>query len=164
MMPFYSTASKLLKLPPQHRKTFQWSTPSDTHWRIVDCRTAAEYGECKHFAAGFLVPVDPDAGRKEEQKARYKAQGYRFWEGDAPPIDGYPTGLRVFLFPPEQRCFNSRENPHRISLNRPPALSVVGGDWRGNPRNEKVVHTRIEDWVNDLQNNIGAINDEVAKG
>lgn len=160
--PRYDAATAALKLPAHLRKTFHWITPSDTHYRIVDCATAAEAGQCRHYEAGFLLPID--VVNKELQKAQLKEAGYRFWEGDAPAQEGYPTGLKVFFFPPGQRCLASRENPHRLSLERPPFLIVQGGDWRGNPRNEKKVHTRIDDWVNDLHSNVDRLNHEIGKG
>ena len=158
----YRGATQAVKLPAHLRKTFHYLTPSDTHYRIVDCATAAEAGLCRHHAAGFLVPVD--VMNKEAQVARYKQEGYRFWEGDGPPQEGHPAGLRVFFFPPGQRCFASRENPHRLSLEKPPTLLVVGGDWRGNPRGESRQHNNIEDFVNDLHTNVDKLNTEIEKG
>lgn len=158
----YRGASEAVRLPAGLRKTFHYLTPSDTHYRIVDCATAAEAGLCRHYAAGFLVPVD--VVNKEEQVARFKSQGYRFWEGDAPVQEGHPNGMRVFFFPPGQRCLPSRENPHRVSLDRPPTLLVVGGDWRGNPRNEGRVHSNLDDFVDDLRTNVDKLNTEIEKG
>lgn len=150
----YRSATKALKLPAHLRKTFLWSTPSDTHTRIVDCETAAnDYDECNHFARGFMVQAQPGHDQREIQVARYKEQGYRFYEADG-----------MLYFYPGQRCLASRENPHRVFLDRPPNLAVVGGDWRGNPRGEGRTHTKIEHWVDDLHSNVDKLNTEIQKG
>lgn len=60
------------------------------------------------------------------------------------------TGLTVFRFEAGQRCFAE----HRT---RPERFAVVGGDWRGNPRRELLVHARPEDWVEHMQSDLDRI-------
>jgi hypothetical protein len=143
----YAAASQLLKLPPHARKTYRFDRPSETHTRVVDCATAAEYGECKHYAEGFLIVLAPGmdvVGHCD----RLRAAGYVFTTIDPP--EGSTPGSVALFFREGQQCLASRQSPHRIPTDRPPVLSVVGGDWRGNPRGERLVHTSTDSWLNDF--------------
>jgi hypothetical protein len=153
-------ASRLLRLPPEHRSTYMLAQPTETHFRVVSCKTAAEYGECKHYAEGFILPLAAD--KVDDTCAFLTQYGYTFNLCDTP--EGYPAGTRTFNFPAGQRCLPSRANPHRISLNRPPVLAVVGGDWRGNPRGEMTRYNNIEDWADKLRTDTDTLRTEQEKG
>lgn len=133
-------------LPPHRRVTFEVDRPLATHWKIVDCATAAGIGECAHYANGFALefnPTDPDL---ERHLADLTAAGYRWKEGEAT----HNPGFRAFYFPPEQRCLSSRRVPHVIPRDRVPILRVVGGDWRSRGAVEHV-HSREDSWADELR-------------
>lgn len=159
------TATKLLHLPPQHRKTYQYETPGDTHYRPATCKQAAEVGLCKHYAEGFVLRWLPGDTQLIDV---LNTIGYIYSTTDVPPEHlqqlEFPNGTKFLVFPPEQRCMASYKVKHRIPLDRPPTLKVVGGDWRGNPRGEVRVHDNLENWVDDLHNTTDRIRTEIEKG
>lgn len=158
-------ASKLLRLPPEHRKTFEYATPGHTHYRQATCKEAAERGLCKHYAEGFVLPWLPGDTQLIDV---LNTVGYTYSYTDVPPEHlqqmEFPKGTKFLVFPPEQRCLTSYKVPHRIPLDREPLLRVVGGDWRGNPRGEQHVHTNLDNWVDDLQNTTDKLRREIEKG
>jgi hypothetical protein len=52
----------------------------------------------------------------------------------------------TFSFPAGQRCFEA----HRVPLHREPVLRVVGGDWRGNPRETATQTLSPRSWVDNF--------------
>lgn len=160
----YATVRQMIYAPPDKRKTFVWDTPSDSHYRTLNCAQAAEVGECNHYAKGFVLPIT-DRAELQPTKDQMTAMGYTYTEGD-PPVhlaESFPKGTRFLVFPPEQRCMNSYKVPHRVPLDHDPILSVRGGDFRyftGNDKN----NLRSDSWVAELQNTVGELNDEIAKG
>lgn len=159
------TATKLLRLPAHARKTFEYQTPEDTHYRRANCKQAAEHGLCKHYAEGFVLPWTPGDTQLIDV---LNTLNYTYSETDVPPAHlqelEFPRGTKFLVFPPEQRCMTSYKVPHRIPLDREPLLRVVGGDWRGNPRGEVRVHDNLENWVDDLHNTTDKIRSEIDKG
>ena len=146
-------------LPSQMRVTFEVARPFDTHWKVVDCATAAAAGECEHYAHGFVLefnPADPDL---QANLAALTAAGYRWKEGDAT----HTPGFRAFYFPPEQRCLSSRRNPHVIPRDRAPLMRVVAGDYRAMGPVQSV-HTRETDWVDQLRNHADALDTAQKRG
>jgi hypothetical protein len=153
----YANLNSMLKLPAAMRKTFRFDRPADTHWRTVDCKTAAEHGECDHYSQGFVLEVP--AGKLADSEWAFRQAGYTFV-----PIDARQEGHVAWFFKPEQPCLASRRAPHRIPLDREPLLAVVGGDHRGNPRGEGHTHTSVDSWVDDLHTHMDKLDQEFQKG
>lgn len=161
----YRVARTLVRNPAHKRKTFVYETPADTHMRRVDCAEAAGYGLCDHYANGFVIPLVPGQD-VDGIKSDFTGSGYHFTEGGAPSQEiesAWPKGTRFLVFPPEQRCLSSFKVPHRIALDHDPLVSVKGGDFRAFT-GEVTQHTRIADWVDDLQNSTAALHREIERG
>jgi len=122
----------------QHYKSYTMKAPRSTHWRPANCE---EY-ECAPFMNGFVTTVDltSDLGQKQYHYLTHdKSRSYS--------MQRVSMEIVKFVYGPGNRCFRSDE--HRVPVGRPPKLLVVGGDWRGNPRREMRIHSRVEDWVDD---------------
>lgn len=152
------TATQLLRNRPENRKTFNY----EQRTRIVDCATFL----CKHYQEGFVVPLKPEMD-DDTTRRQLAAQGYVFTEIKSPAdhlIAANPKGTKFLYFPPGQRCLPSRVVPHRMQLDEAPKLTVVGGDWRGNPRGESYTHTSVDSWADDLQSTTESLRTEIEKG
>jgi hypothetical protein len=138
---------------PQFYKSYTMKAPVRTHWRPATCE---EY-ECDDFLCGFVTTVDltSDLGQRQYHYLSHdRERSYH--------IQRLSMELVKFIYGPGNRCFRSDE--HRVPVGRPPRLLVVGGDWRGNPRREILVHTRVEDWVDDSRNHQDKIATLVQRG
>lgn len=140
----YENLDKHLTLPPEARKSWRFDT-DDRHWQLVDCRVAAEHGECLSYTEGHVVQVPHD--RALQAHATFLKLGYTFT-----PVDANQPGHTAWYFPPEQRCFQAAGGePHRVRLEEIPAqLTVVPGDHRGYDLAETRVHTSGDSWMDDL--------------
>jgi hypothetical protein len=116
--------------PASAYKSYVIVSPRDT-----TVRTACEDAGCKHWREGWesLIDERTDLGK---QQAHYIRQESRrsFTEKRT------AEGLTVFRFESGQRCFAD----HRT---RPERYIERGGDFRGNPRGDRLMHTRAADWV-----------------
>lgn len=138
---------------PQHYKSYTMRAPVRTHWRPATCE---EY-ECLDYQYGWVTTIDlsTDLGQKQyhylthDKERRYSMQRLSL-------------SIVKFIYGPGHRCFRSDE--HKVAVGKPPKLLVVGGDWRGNPRGEVRVHTRIEDWVDDSRVHQDKISTLVKRG
>lgn len=125
---------------PEHFKSYSWRAPLATHWRQGTCE---EY-ECEAYLKGFVTTVDisTDLGQKQ----------YHFLTHDKTrscSMQRVSQTVFKFIYPPGNKCMKYWE--HRVPIGKPPLLLVLGGDWRGNPRQLKtVVHRRPEDWIEDF--------------
>jgi hypothetical protein len=140
------------KLPVEAVKTYRISVPLSTHWRRVSCEEAG----CHRHAEGWVMIVnenDPGLGQAQGHYLR-KMSGRRF------ATEQLPDGRTKFWFPPGQQCFEE----HRVRNSAPERFLVVGGDWRGNPRNELRVHSRPQDWVEDFALHQDELADRLKKG
>jgi hypothetical protein len=126
---------------PQHYQTFSMRAPLATHWRPASCE---EY-ECADYLKGFVLTVDlnTELGQRQAYYVRHDTSR-RMHEQDV------GAGLRKFVYGPGNTCF--KYNEHRVPIGKPPLLLVVGGDWRGNPRNFVRRHASKEDWIDDFAN------------
>lgn len=118
-------------------KTYRIQAPRSTHRRKATCAEV----RCENYERGWATRIDErtELGQRQAGYIRTVA-GRHFTEGrDA-------EGWTVFTFPAEQQCFGE----HYVSLDRSPQFLVVGGDWRGNPRGESVIHRSFDDWANDF--------------
>jgi hypothetical protein len=149
----YPTLDRLLTLGPADRKTWRYDTGPE-HWQIVDCRAAAELGQCPVYADGHVVVV-PDE-EAQEARATFVHYGYVFMK-----VDSRRPGWTAFMFPPEQPCFPVRSGKlyHRVRREEVPArLLVMPGDHRGNPRGEPaLVHSGPDAWMSHLHEHVDAL-------
>jgi hypothetical protein len=125
------------KLPAHQRKTYQILSPRPTHFKDAGCEEA----RCRHMRDGWKSIVDEatELGRQQADYIR-RISGRSFTESRD------ETGLTVFVFAAGQRCFRQ----HTVKLEREEIYVVRGGDHRGNPRGERRVHGRPEEWVEDF--------------
>src|SRR5882762_5205038 len=159
-MDYYATARQMVKLPAKDRQTFIYSAPIATHYRTVTCQEAAQWGECKHYTEGFVLPLTPD---KDVALivSQLNAAHYKFSLCDTPL--GFPPGTQTFFFPAEQQCLESRGNPHKIPLDRPPKLAVVRGDFREYDRTTLERYSNAGDWVDKFRNHQDSLDNEIRK-
>ncbi len=117
-------------------KSYEFSMPAVTHTRPATCGQV----DCPTQASGWITPVDEstELGQKQAHYIR-RLSGRIHTEG---PRDVFT----LFTFPPGEECFE----PHTIPLDRDPVFVVRGGDWRGNPRRERMTHDRPDYWVEDF--------------
>ena len=130
-------------LPAAAMQTYAALAPLATHWRPGTCEEA----ECTYQAGGWVTKVDEatELGQRQAHYIRREA-GRRFTEHRE-------AALTVFAFEAGQACFQA----HQVPLERDPLLVVRGGDWRGDPRSTPArVHTRPEDWIDDMQTSLDA--------
>ncbi len=137
-------------LDPRFFRTFRVSAPLGTHWRPATCDEV----DCPNYLNGWrtIVPANSD----HAELVRSLKNRYRFTEA---PQDG---GLVAFTFPAGQFCFEARN--HRIRLDRLETFIRLGGDWRGNPTGERVVHSGPEPWLDDMQENLEGVRRRAEQG
>ena len=128
-------------LPPHMYKRYAASAPMRTHWRQATCAEV----ECDGYLNGFVTFVDVslELGRKQHYFLTHdRERTYTINQ----------TGQYTFefIYPPGNPCF--QRGSHRTGIGRPPFLLVHNGDWRASSR-EPYRHTRVEDFVDDMNNN-----------
>lgn len=141
------------KIGPQFYKTYGAYAPLSTHWRPASCE---EY-ECGPYLNGWVTPVDLSTAIGQQQAHYIRTDTSRRCREEQTG----PSQVR-FVFGPGQRCFRSSE--HRVPAGRPPLYVVSGGDWRGNPRGDRLVHRSVEDWVDDFANHQDKIAAAIGRG
>jgi hypothetical protein len=124
-------------LPASAYKTYQILSPLSTHYRDGSCDEAG----CLALRHGWQTSVD-EATELGQRQAHYirRLSGRRFAERRT------ELGLTAFTFEPGQKCFAA----HKVSLARPEIFVVKGGDWRGNPRGDRRIHSSADSWVDDF--------------
>ena len=138
-------------LPVTAYTTYQIAAPLSTHWRPATC---AEVG-CGAYRHGWRTPVDPTTDKGAAQAYYIRSvSGRRFVE------DRDESGRLVFTFEPGQQCFTQHQQP----LEREPIYLRRGGDWRGNPTGEQLVHRRPEHWVEDFTEHQQRLVDRINQG
>ncbi|HEY0638384.1 MAG TPA: hypothetical protein VGD67_12120 [Pseudonocardiaceae bacterium] len=138
-------------LPAAAYQTYAVLNPPSTHTRPATCD---EVG-CPALANGWITVLDPAADLTAAQAHYIRSEsGRRFTESRD------DLGRLVFEFAAGQKCFTQ----HRVSLERDPIYLRRGGDHRGNPLGEQVVHTRAEDWVDDFATHQQQLADLRARG
>jgi hypothetical protein len=123
---------------PQAYKSYTMRAPIKTHWRPATC----DEFECDAYINGFITTVDltSDLGQKQYHYLTHdRSRSYT--------MQRVSLQIVKFIYGPGNRCFKSDD--HKVAIGKPPRLLVVGGDWRGNPRGDFRIHTRVDDWVDD---------------
>jgi len=139
------------QLPADAVKTYSVVSPLRTHYRSGSCAEA----QCPNREFGWRTVVDErtELGQAQAHYIR-KESGRRFTE------EYDPAGTTTFTFAAGQNCFTK----HQISLEREPLYLVRGGDFRGNPRQEKYEHDNADNWVDDFANHQNKLADRRAQG
>ncbi len=132
---------QIFRIPPtgpvSAYKTYAISAPQSTHFVDESCEAA----ECGMWANGWQSFFDESSelGQDQAGYVRHRS-GRRYTESRD------ESGRTVFTFPPGQECFSQ----HRRRLDREEVYVVRGGDWRGNPRRELLVHDSPQNWLDDF--------------
>jgi len=133
-------------------RTYQILRPTATHWRAATCAEV----DCPNYLNGWRTVVGEasDLGRRQAEYIRERS-GRRFAETREVP------DAVTFTFEAGQPCFAG----HRLPVGRPELYVVRDGDWRGNPSGTRPrVHTRAEDWVEDMSETLDAVRARVERG
>lgn len=140
-------------LPASQMTSFELHQPLETHYRFVSCTEA----ECAKRANGWQMGFDLTDERKVQAANALAVIAKR-----RNMIFSHQTlgSVVTFTFQPGQDCFE----PHRVALERDPIAIVRNGDWRGNPRGETRQHSNLENWVDDMQNNLDQVRTIAERG
>jgi hypothetical protein len=132
-------------MPVQAYQT--WSVKSRPDKAI---RTVCEKVGCPQWRNGWESVVDESTDLGRGQAAYIRASGRTFRQQKT------AVGLTVFRFESGQRCFADHQT-------MPEKYVVRGGDYRGAVGPLRV-HRRASDWVEHVQEHMGRLLDERAKG
>ena len=136
-------AVQLNRIPPRAGpgayKTYGWSAPLATHWRVASCVVV----DCEPYRNGWTSTADVGT-ELGQQQAHYM----RHDRSRSCREEQISDRLVAFVYPPGNRCFLQGE--HRAPVGRPALFSVADGDWRGNPTGNRRVHSTAEAWVEDF--------------
>jgi hypothetical protein len=128
-------------------QTYEIRAPRD-----VRLRSACEQTGCSAWRQGWESVIDESTPLGRDQAAYIRGQSGRTFREQRTE-----AGLTVFRFESGQRCFAE----HRT---RPDIYLVRDGDWRGNPTGRLRQHTRPEDWVEDMGEQLGRVADQQRQG
>ncbi|MFI9154487.1 hypothetical protein [Streptomyces sp. NPDC053367] len=115
-------------------------------------RTVCEQVACEAWRKGWESAIDERTDLGKAQAAYIRTQSGRTFR-EMPRGDG----LTVFRFDSGQRCFADHKT-------RPELYLVRDGDFRGNPTGRRRVHTRAQDWVENVQEELGRFNEDRRRG
>jgi hypothetical protein len=115
-------------------------------------RTVCEEISCEQWRQGWESVIDERTDLGQAQAAYIRQQSGRTFR-EMPRGDG----LTAFRFDSGQRCFADHKT-------RPELYLVRDGDFRGNPTGRRRVHTRAQDWVENVQEELGRFNEDRRRG
>jgi len=113
-------------------------------------KTVCERVGCAAWRQGWESVIDESTQLGQQQAAFIRSSGRTFREQRT------AVGLTVFRFEAYQRCFEDHQT-------MPEKYVVQRGDWRAKV-GELRVHKRASDWVEHVQQHMGLLLDEKAKG
>lgn len=137
------------QLGPESYKTFQIAAPLSTHWRPATC----EEVQCPNYVNGWQVRVE---GLAEEDLYLATHCG-RSWQRASVAL-----GETYLVYAAGQPCF--RSSSHRVRVEREERFVVTGGDWRGNPRQERREHLNAADWQEDMAGHLDQLHTAIGRG
>lgn len=136
--------------PASAYKTYSIKAPLSTHFRPATC----EEIDCPEYLNGWRIRVE---GLTPELLHTATHSGRKYTELEVSEREHY------LVYEPGQSCF--QVSRHRTRLERAELYVVRDGDHRGNPRGTKSrIHTRAEDWVEDLHEHTDKILDALNEG
>lgn len=131
-------------------KTYGATRPLATHWVPATC----EEIDCEPFIHGWSIDA---ALLTEKDQHGIKQLGYRY------QVLHVREGETLWVFEAGQPCFKA--STHQREIGRPPIFFTRRGDWRGDPTGARpYVHTRPEDWVDDMATHLDRVRAEIEKG
>lgn len=152
-------------LPARAYQTFAISSPRDTTVKV-----ACEQAGCLAWRYGWELSFDQSitCGEPAPMECRWIPLGQplcgrcaalyiRVHSGRTFKESRRGDGKTVFRFEPRQRCFDD----HRT---RPERYFVRGGDWRPEGRTPVRQHSRPIDWVEDMAEQLDAVNTDRQRG
>lgn len=134
------------KLPVAAMKTYAIRQQPDRQ-----VKTACELANCGQWAKGwetFLNEADPAHAEAADWIRRHSGRTF---------TESRSGGLTVFRFEAGQRCFKE----HRT---HPQRFVERGGDWRGNPRRDLIVHARPANWQESFAEHQDRLAEQVKRG
>lgn len=115
-------------------------------------RTVCEEVGCQAWRSGWESTIDETTDLGQAQAAYIRQQSGRTFREQRTE-----QGLTVFRFESGQRCFADHQT-------RPELYLVRDGDYRGNPTGRRRVHTRAQDWVENVQEELGRFIEDRRRG
>lgn len=115
-------------------------------------RTVCERVACTAWREGWESAIDERTDLGKAQAAYIRSQSGRTFREMRTE-----AGLTVFRFESGQRCFADHKT-------RPELYLVRDGDFRGNPTGRVRRHERPQDWVENVQEELGKFNDDRHRG
>lgn len=147
------------RLPAKVFRTYAISTPIEDSYRSATCQEV----ECPNYLNGWVINADLSTARGQKQahlieKLDKKYTTHKGYMIDQNGVAKEAPTYTAYVFEAGQSCWN----PHRVRTQKPEVYTVRDGDHRdlGNQR----IHTRPEDWVDDLQNNQQALIERHERG
>lgn len=142
------------KLPVTGMISFELHQPRSSHFRVATCAEV----ECEAYRNGWTMGFDLT------NAAAVKAANWvRNQSGLAFTFERLDTRV-IFTFKPGQRCLESYRSPHYVPLERDPIAVRRSGDWRGNPDQQRRVHSRLDDWVDEFANHQDRVATRIEQG
>jgi hypothetical protein len=139
------------RLPPQGPvQAYQTFSVRSRPDRAV--RTVCEQVACPAWRDGWESVIDEGTGLGKAQAAYIRSQSGRTFREMRTE-----AGLTVFRFESGQRCFADHKT-------RPELYLVRDGDFRGNPTGRVRRHERPQDWVENVQEELGRFNEDRHRG
>lgn len=141
--------------PVQAYLTYGWSMPQPTHWVPASCEDI----DCDAWRMGWVTSVDlsTELGQRQYHYITHdKTRSYTETRTGGTIVD--------FTFPPGTPCFVNRPtgDGHQRPVGKPPVFYRRDGDWRGGQN--RYIHTRPEDWVDDFATHTDRLAAEIQKG
>lgn len=137
-------------LPVHAYKTYVISAPLASHWRKATCQEVT----CEQYQLGWKIVADLKTDMGQRQALLISRSGRKFTE------ERVPGELTEYVFEPGQQCFNE----HRTRLDKPERFIERGGDWRGNPREERRVHVNPDNWVESFAEHQDKLHTAIERG
>lgn len=140
----YANIRRLIQAPVHTMRTFQIDQPLHTHFRVATCAEVSCTAHANGWKMGFDL-TDPE----KVAAARW------IRDHSGRKLTAQVVGDTVTLtFPAGQTCFTT----HRVPLEREPFYVVRGGDFRGNPTRQRVVHKTADSFVDQWENDLDRLN------
>lgn len=146
----FANLNRMISTPAHQRRTYQIDQPLQTHYRLATCQEV----DCRDYANGWVNGFDLTDPEKAAAARWVRDHSGRKFTAQL------TDGKVVLTFPAGQTCFKT----HRVPLDRPPIMIVRGGDHRGNPRRERIVHTSAESFVDQWATDLDRVNTARERG
>lgn len=134
---------------PENYKTYQIAAPVSTHWQPATC----EEVDCPNYLNGWQVRLE---GLTPQQIHDATHCGRKYTQVSV------MAGETWLVYEAGQPCFAC--SSHRKRIERDERFLVTGGDYRGNPRNERYEHAEPADWQEDMADHLDRLRTAQERG